>query len=113
MQQYHSSLLNSGIALGIFLSNCAGFAVPLDDGRENALELMKKDTNWYIVIAIPTAFNVISIILISIFYKHPSLINLMESDAPDAQEILENELKKIYTVTPPMTYQLLAERLKG
>lgn len=86
------------------MSNCAGFAVPLDDGRENAQELMKNDKNWYIVIAIPTVFNVISLILIFFFYKHPSLINLMDIDDPEAQEILENELRKIYTVTPPLTY---------
>lgn len=105
--------MNSGIAFGIFLSNFAGFTVPLDDGRDNALELMKNDRNWYIVIAIPAVFNVISLIAISFFYKHPSLINLMESEAPDAQEVLEAELRKIYTVTPPLTYQILADRLKG
>lgn len=87
--------------------------MPLDDGRENAKELLKNDKNWYIVIMIPTILNVLSIILIYFFYKHPSLINLMESDAPDANEILENELKKIYTITPPLTYTILAEKLKG
>lgn len=79
VQQYHSSLLNSGIAFGIFLSNFAGFTIPLDDGREGALEQMKNDKNWYIVIAIPAVFNVVTIILIYFFYKHPSLISLMDS----------------------------------
>lgn len=105
--------MNSGIAFGIFLSNFAGFTVPLDDGRENALELMKNDKNWYIVIAIPAVLNLLSIIIIFFFYRHPSLINLMESNAPNAQEQLEIELRKIYTVYPPLTYQILAERLKG
>ena len=53
--------MNSGIAFGIFLSNFLGFAIPLNDGRENAIEKMKNDSNWYFVIVTPAIFNVISI----------------------------------------------------
>ena len=67
---------------------------------------------WYLVIAIPTFFNLVSIPAIYFFFKHPSLINLMDSEEEGAQEILEHELTKIYTVSPPLTYKILSEKLK-
>ena len=75
-------LINLGYSLGIFLSNCLGFIVPLENK-----EAMKEDHLWRVVIGFPIILELYSIIAVYLFYKHPSIIDLLNGD----EEVLENE----------------------
>lgn len=94
------------------ISNLAGLIIPLDDGTEGAQQKMKDDQNWLIVYIIPVVFEVFSIVIIFLFYKNPSVINLLEREDEEAKEQALVEIRKIYTVEAPMTHELLAAKLK-
>lgn len=107
--QYYSALLNSGVALGVFLSNLLAMFVPLDDGKPNAKELMKADNTWRLVITLPAILNLVSIYMIYTHFKHPSLINLLVKDDPESERLAIEEIKKVYKVKEPMTYEMFAK----
>jgi len=68
-----------------------------------------EDQNWRIVIGFPAFLNIITIILILLFYKNPSIIALLEKDDAENDKIAIEELKKIYILKEPMTYEKLLQ----
>ena len=101
------------MALGVFLSNLLAMGVPLDDGKRNAKELMKADNTWRLVITLPAILNLFSIIMIYKYHKSPSIINLLGKEDPESERLAIAELKKVYTLKAPMTYELFAKKLRG
>lgn len=86
--------------------------VPLDNGNEGDVQKMKDDQTWRYVIGAPIVLEVISLIVLTFFIKHESIIQLLSEEEPDSPVLLA-ELKKVYTIKNNiMTYEELGRKLK-
>ena len=69
-EQRYGIFVNSGIQTGTFMTSVFGVFLPRFD---SGTEAFKNDQIWRIVWLVPIIFEVISLILIPIFFKHLSL----------------------------------------
>jgi MFS family permease len=92
VSQGYGMFTNSGICLGIFVSNFIGFWVPALD--EDGLLALKNDQNWRIVYGFPMIMQLFSVILIVLFVPEISLKKLLLEDESKEKALVM--IRKIY-----------------
>ena len=63
--------------MGIAFSNLMGLLVPLDNGADGDIQLMKDDQNWRFVFGFPIILEIYVIITLLFVIKHDSIIQLL------------------------------------
>ena len=60
----------------------------------------------------PIILEVYAIIVLVFFIKHESIIQLLQEEEASS-DLLQKELRKVYSIPNSMTYEQLAKKLKG
>lgn len=108
----YGAFVNGGFGIGICLSNFMGLLIPLDNGDEGDVQKMLDDQNWRLVFGFPILLNLYTVIVLVFFIKHESIIQLLQSEDQNS-ELLQAELKKVYSIPSTVTYEQLVLKLRG
>lgn len=99
----YGAFVNAGFAMGVTLSNFMGLMIPIENESAADLQRMKDDSNWRIVLGMPILFEAATIVVLTVFIKHESMITLLQKEE-SGSELLAGELRKIYSIPMSMTY---------
>lgn len=111
-QQIYGAFVNAGFGIGIFVSNLLGLLIPLDNGKVGDVQKMIDDQNWRIVFGFPILLEIYTVLALIFVIKNESMIQLLQKEDPST-ELVQTELKKIYTIPSTMTYEQLGNKLKS
>lgn len=93
-------IINTGLGIGIFISNFIALSVPLEEDGQLALY---RDKNWRWVFGAPIFLQALSMLILTCGIKHMSLSNLIQDgDEAEAMPLI----KKIYKVTDDQAKQI-------
>lgn len=96
--QRYGILVNSGIQFGVLLNQACGIFLPkLNSQDPDNKEALRNDKNWRVIWLLPVVFEIISLVLIPIFYKHLSLKKLIQNDRKF--DLAKQELQKTYKLS--------------
>ena len=111
--QSYSILINAGICFGLFISNLFGLLVPIEDANDpDTYDKLKNDEYWRVVYGSCIVIQLISLLLIFVFVKEISLLNLLQDSTKMDKAI--HEIKKIYKFSADTcTAEELADSLKN
>ena len=95
--QLYSQFINGGLGIGVFVSNLMGFLIPILDEEDPQTRIdLKEDTNWRLIYGCSSIAEVLTLIIITMFYSSISLSGLISDGKVEEAKAM---VKKIYKLS--------------